>query len=137
MQALYQSELSGSSAIDSFQVFCSNFETSKKAIPYAGELVRGVSARLSHINGLIEKYSSNWRLSRMSVIDRNILRLAVYEMCLDCHVPASVVINEALEIARRYSTDDSIPFINGILDRLMKTLKSEGRIQKEGRGLID
>jgi len=120
LQTLYQCELSGDSAVDSFSVFCRNFEANKKAIPYAEELIKGVASRLSEINELIEKYSANWRLSRMSIIDRNILRLAVYEMCLASEVPPSVVINEALEIARRYSTDDSTPFINGILDAMRK-----------------
>jgi len=128
LQALYQCELSGDSAVDSFSVFCRNFEASKKAIPYAEELIKGVALRLSEINELIEKYSANWRLSRMSIIDRNILRLAVYEMCMASEVPPSVVINEALEIARRYSTDDSIPFINGILDAMRKNT-GNGRAQ--------
>ena len=136
MQALYQSELSGSSALESFQVFCRNFEANKKAVPYAGELIRGVHALLPQINGLIEKFSANWRLSRMSVIDRNILRIATYEMCLDGHVPASVVINEALEIARRYSTDDSIPFINGILDSMRKNMADDKAKITTGDSLV-
>lgn len=124
LQALYQSELSGSAAPDAFEIFCSNFETNKKAVAYARELVYGVTEKLSVVNGLIERYSANWRLSRMSVVDRNILRLATFEMCISPQqVPASVVINEALEVARRYSTDDSIPFINGILDAMRKELE--------------
>jgi len=124
LQAMYQSELSGYSALVSFEQFCHNFEASKKAIPYAGELIRGVSSHFEAINSLIEKYSANWRLSRMSVIDRNILRIAAFEMCMAGHVPASVVINEALEIARRYSSDDSIAFINGILDAMRKNTEN-------------
>ena len=124
LQTLYQSELSGYSAPDAFDIFCRNFETNKKAVTYARELVYGVTEKFSTINAMIENFSSNWRMSRMSVIDRNILRLATYEMCIAAQpVPASVVINEALEVARRYSSDDSIPFINGILDAMRKNME--------------
>jgi N utilization substance protein B len=125
LQTLYQSELSGNTPTDAFDIFCRNFETNKKAVAYARELVYGVTAKMSTINAMIEKHSANWRMSRMSVVDRNILRLATFEMCISQQpVPASVVINEALEVARRYSTDDSIPFINGILDAMRKKMES-------------
>ena len=126
LQTLYQSELSGNTAADAFDIFCSNFETNKKAVAYARELIYGVTGELSTINAMIESYSANWRMSRMSVIDRNILRLATFEMCISPQpVPASVVINEALEVARRYSSDDSIPFINGILDAMRKKMEAK------------
>ena len=126
LQALYQSELSGCAATDAFDIFCRNFETNKKAVDYARELVYGVSGKMAEINAMIESYSANWRLSRMSVVDRNILRLATFEMCVSSKpVPASVVINEALEVARRYSTDDSVSFINGILDAMRKKMAAK------------
>ena len=126
LQTLYQSELSGYTASDAFEIFCRSFETNKKAVAYARELVYGVTRKLSTINAMIESYSANWRMSRMSVIDRNILRLATFEMCISSQpVPASVVINEALEVARRYSSDDSIPFINGILDAMRKKMEAK------------
>ena len=126
LQTLYQSELSGNTASDAFEIFCRSFETNKKAVAYARELVYGVTRKLSTINAMIESYSANWRMSRMSVIDRNILRLATFEMCISSQpVPASVVINEALEVARRYSSDDSIPFINGILDAMRKKMEAK------------
>lgn len=126
LQTLYQSELSGNTASEAFDVFCRNFETNKKAEAYARQLILGVTEQLSTINTMIERYSANWRLSRMSVVDRNILRLATFEMCISPQpVPASVVINEALEVARRYSGDDSIPFINGILDAMRKEMEAK------------
>lgn len=125
LQTLYQSELSGNTASEAFDIFCRNFETSKKSVDYARELVYGVTEKLSTINAMIESNSANWRMSRMSVVDRNILRIAAFEMCVSPQpVPASVVINEALEVARRYSTDDSIAFINGILDAMRKKMEA-------------
>ena len=103
-----------------FEEFCDHFQVNKKSIPYAKKLLDGVQEKADAINQLISKYAENWRLERMSVIDRNILRLAVYEVHYQDDVPTSVAINEAVEIAKRYSTDDSGPFINGILDSMAK-----------------
>lgn len=96
--------------------FCGCFETGKKALPYALELINGICLHREEIDRELAGRSHNWRLERMSHVDRNILRIAVYEMkhCQD--VPAKVAINEALEIAKLYSMPDSVAFINGILD---------------------
>ena len=120
LQFLYQGELAGQDNLLDFEEYCIHFQSNKKAIPYAKKLLDGVQEKGDAINQLISKYAENWRLERMSVIDRNILRLAVYEMRYQNDVPVSVAINEAVEIAKRYSTDDSGPFINGILDGVAK-----------------
>ena len=120
LQALYQGELTGQNGILDFEGFCAHFQVNKKSIPYAKKLVDGIQEKGEVLNQLISKYAENWRLERMSLIDRNILRLAVYEVHYQDDVPASVAINEAVEIAKRYSTDDSGPFINGILDAMAK-----------------
>jgi N utilization substance protein B len=120
LQALYQEELVGQTGLMDFEEFCSHFQVSKKSIPYAKKLLDGVQEKQEAINQLISRYAENWRLERMSVIDRNILRLAVYELHYQDDIPTSVVINEAVEIAKRFSTDDSGPFINGILDGMAK-----------------
>ncbi len=120
LQALYQGELAGQARLLGFEEFCAHFQVSKKAIPYAIKLLGGVQEKSEEINQLISRYAENWRLERMSVIDRNILRLAVFELHYQDDVPTSVAINEAVEIAKRYSTDDSGSFINGILDGLAK-----------------
>jgi N utilization substance protein B len=117
LQALYQGEMAG---LLDFGEFCAHFQVSKKAIPYAMKLFGGVQEKKEEINQLISRYAENWRLERMSFIDRNILRLAVFELHYQDDVPASVAINEAVEIAKRYSTDDSGSFINGILDTMVK-----------------
>jgi transcription antitermination protein NusB len=120
LQALYQGEQAGQNGLLVFEEFCAHFQVNKKSIPYAKKLLDGVQEKADAINQLISKYAENWRLERMSVIDRNILRLAVYEVHYQDDVPTSVAINEAVEIAKRYSTDDSGPFINGILDSMAK-----------------
>ena len=85
---------------------------------------------------LVTKYTKNWELSRIAVIDRLLLRLAICEMLCFEDIPPKVSINEAIEIAKRYSTDRSGKFINGILDAILTEFKREGRLNKTGRGLI-
>ena len=82
-------------------------------------LVRGTAAKAAEIDQQIVAKSANWRLERMPVVDRNILRLAVYEMT-ETEAPAAVVIDEALELARQFSTDDSAAFVNGVLDAIRR-----------------
>ena len=120
LQALYQGELAGQNDLLDFEEFCVHFQVNKKSIPYAKKLLDGIQGKSDAINQLISKFAENWRLERMSAIDRNILRLAVYELYYQDDIPTSVAINEAVEIAKRYSTDDSGPFINGILDSMAK-----------------
>ncbi len=96
--------------------FCTSFETGRKSFPYARQLIIGICSQLEDLDRILAGHSHNWRLERMSLVDRNILRIAVYEMRYCADVPAKVAINEALEIAKYYSIPDSIPFINGILD---------------------
>jgi len=83
--------------------------------PYAADLVRGVSERRTEIDALIARMSRDWPLQRMPAIDRNLLRLAVYELLGRTEVPVGVVIDEAVELAKLYSTDDSGRFVNGVL----------------------
>jgi transcription antitermination protein NusB len=76
--------------------------------------------KLADIDGHLRGLSANWDLTRMAAIDRNILRMATYEILYDSEIPKSVAINEAIEIVKRYSTDESSKFVNGILDKLEK-----------------
>ncbi|WP_028318905.1 transcription antitermination factor NusB [Desulfobulbus elongatus] len=98
--------------------FCQSFEAGQKAMPYGRSLVEGICRHLGEIDALLAGHSHNWRLERMSSVDRNILRVAVFELRYGDDVPAQVAINEALEIAKRYSIDESVAFINGILDAI-------------------
>jgi N utilization substance protein B len=98
---------------------------SEEAGQFARKLARGTVARVAEIDALIAEHSEHWRLSRMSTVDRNLLRLAVYE-CWETDTPKKVVINEALEIAKRYSSEESVAFVNGILDAIRAKLETSG-----------
>jgi transcription antitermination protein NusB len=131
LQALYQSEFTGRPATDWFALFCDHFEVSRKAVPYGRDLVTGVTTHLDEIDRVIQGHAEHWRVGRMSLIDRNILRLATFELWFIHDMPASVVINEALEIAKRFSTDEAAPFINGILDAIKKSVLANRESVKE------
>jgi transcription antitermination protein NusB len=90
--------------------------------PFAEKLVRGVREHLAELDAQIQSASRNWRLERMARVDRNLLRLALYELKFVEDVPAKVAINEAIEIAKRYGTSESSAFVNGILDRCREEL---------------
>lgn len=118
LQALYQGDMLKLSPLDTWPLLCDNFEINRKAAAYGRELVTGVAAHLAAIDTVIEGRAVNWRLDRMSVIDRNIMRIAVFEMNFAQDVPAGVAIDEAIELAKRFGSDDSPAFINGILDAI-------------------
>lgn len=105
-----------SSVSKELEHFSASFKTGAKALPYAEHLITGICDKFDEIDRLVSSHSHHWRLERMSIVDRNILRIAIYEMKYGEDVPARVAINEALEIAKNYSIPDSVPFINGILD---------------------
>lgn len=90
----------------------------------ANELFSGTVSKVREIDPLIREHSEHWRLERMPAVDRNIVRLGVYEMLFRDDVPPAVVINEALEIARKFSEEESVPFINGLLDQIRKETES-------------
>jgi N utilization substance protein B len=89
---------------------------------FALELARGATGRRDEIDALIAAHSDNWRLERMPVVDRNILRVAIYEL-LSLPTPTAVVIDQALDLATRYSSEESLPFLNGVLDAVNKKLR--------------
>ena len=125
LQALYHSEFSSIPALEALETVKTNFEANRKAFAYARELIQGVLEHWDGVNELLESQAANWRMDRMSLIDRNIMRIAIYEICHREDVPASVAINEAIEVTKRFSTDEAGPFINGILDAIgKKGLKS-------------
>lgn len=127
LQFLFQSEYVDQAAGLDFVEFCRHFEVNKKAVPYAAVLVAGVRERDAEINRLIDAASANWRLARMGKIDRNIIRLAVFELCFQAEVPAGVAINEALDIAKRYGNEEAPAFINGVLDAIKKVVEQDGK----------
>jgi N utilization substance protein B len=100
-------------------------ETKPKPDKFMEELARGTVARAAEIDKQIEAKSEHWRLERMPVVDRNILRLAIFELGQQT-VPAAVIIDEALELARRFSGDESLSFINGVLDAVHRQAVAAG-----------
>ncbi|HCC55456.1 MAG TPA: transcription antitermination factor NusB [Desulfobulbaceae bacterium] len=122
LNALFQGEMTATPAVENFPLLCENFEINKKAIPYGRELVYGITDKWQEIDAKIAESAKNWRVSRMSVLDRNIIRLAAYEMMFKEDVPPRVAIDEAIELAKRYCGEDSPAFINGILDSILKNI---------------
>jgi len=98
-------------------------ELTGESLKFATDLLEGIFRNKSEIDVLIERHSLHWKLIRMAVVDRNILRLAVYELLYLHDVPTSVVLNEAIEIAKKFGTEDSGAFINGILDKVAKEVR--------------
>ncbi len=137
LQALYQADLTDSSpsrgleALWFVQVEGEEAATARPAeddeVTFARRVVAGVERSREEIDALIERSSVNWRLVRMPVIDRNILRLAAFELLSCPDVPASVSINEAVELAKRYGDKDSRAFVNGLLDRIAAETGRGGR----------
>jgi N utilization substance protein B len=97
-----------------------NFSSSEGKDEFAEQIVLGVLEHGREIDRLIERYSENWRLHRMNIVDRNILRMATFELLYCNEIPPKVTINEAIDLGKRYGSEDSGSFINGILDRLQK-----------------
>jgi N utilization substance protein B len=91
---------------------------------FATAIVEGTTADVTAIDALIAAHSQHWRIERLAVIDRLVLRVAVWELRHEPDTPPPVVINEALELARRFGTDDSVRFVNGVLDGIWKGLKA-------------
>lgn len=107
-----------------FGNFCILYQVNRQARPYAFTLLQGLVEERSQVDELIGKAASNWRLSRLAATDRNILRLAAYEMIMENDIPDQVAINEAVEIAKRFGSDDSPSFINGVLDAVKTVLRT-------------
>jgi N utilization substance protein B len=95
-------------------------------LPFATELTDGVEANRAEIDGLLSRYSTGWSLERMPVIDRSVLRIGVFELVYRPDVPTAVVLSEAVDLATRFSTEDSGRFVNGLLARIAKEVRPEG-----------
>jgi len=106
-----------------------------KTKDFTKNVVMGTCVNMASIDTLIVKYAKNWKLNRISCVDRNIIRLSIYELIYRNDIPARVTINEALEIAKKYSTDDSGRFINGLLDIVFKeVVKKSEKAERTSKG---
>ena len=124
LKILYRVEISKESVDSSLQDFWSKSAESvnKEAHDFADSLVKGTCENLIAIDEVISKYADNWSISRMAVIDRNILRFAAYELLFAPEIPPKVTINEAIDIAKRYGDSESGKFVNGVLDKINKDI---------------
>ena len=120
--------MSGSACPGGLERFWSHFHPEGPGVPaYLRKLVGGAAAHQEELDALIARYSEHWRLERMTLVDRNLLRLAAFELLFKTSkVPPKVVINEAIEMAKRYGSDDSGPFVNGILDQIRAAQERPG-----------
>jgi N utilization substance protein B len=136
LQVLYQLEQnSGFKAADVRRFIDRRLLGDEKLVEFTLELISGVKEHQAEIDEMIRQVAENWRLDRMAAIDRNILRLGAFEMLFQPEVPAKVAINEALELAKRYSTAQSSRFVNGILDKVYQVkTPAEGEVGIEGEG---
>lgn len=120
MQILFQYDIHGKPGVwlDEFWKPLKDSEATKE---FAEQLVAGVREHLKDLDALIGKYAANWKIGRMQVVDRNILRLGAYELLWLAEVPAKVTVNEAIELAKDFGDDEAAKFVNGILDKVLAT----------------
>ncbi len=137
MQALYAFELGGGDAPHILDTLIRpKLTTDAAARTFAERLFLRTLGQVDEADKLISEHAENWDLSRIALIDRILLRMALSEFIRFEDIPPKVTINEAIDIAKRYSTDKSGKFINGILDATLLALQKQGRLHKSGRGLI-
>jgi N utilization substance protein B len=122
LQILYAVDITKNGAKDCIDNFWSGSdESSDEVKSFAGDIVLGVCENLKKLDSLISKHATNWQLDRMAVIDRNVLRLATYELLFMEEIPPKVSINEAIDLAKKFGGNDSGAFVNGVLDKINKT----------------
>jgi N utilization substance protein B len=125
LQFLYQAEFAGPHQPEALERFWHHFQAEGPPPAYLLELVSGVTSHLEELDVFIVRYSEHWRLERMTIVDRNLLRLAIYELLYQPNIPVKVVINEAVEMAKRYGSEASGGFVNGILDQVRMSVGRE------------
>jgi N utilization substance protein B len=124
LQMLFQIEVSGATADGAIDLFWRNFldGADPEGRDYADAIVRGVEAKRDELDARITEASTHWRLERMARVDRNVLRLGTWELAFRADVPRAVILDEAVELAKAFGTDESSAFVNGVLNRIAETL---------------
>ena len=122
LQALYQWNITREGALRILGQFRAHFLAEAEGDEFGEQIVIGVLEHCGQIDQLIEQYSEHWRLDRMSMIDRTILRIATFELLYRDDIPAKVTLNEAIDLGKRFGSTDSGSFINGILDRIQREI---------------
>lgn len=136
LQILFQLDITRDPPQEGMELFWAARDQSKEVKEFANQLASGTLEHLAFIDQCISRYSEKWTITRMPTVDRNVLRLAAYEILFLPEIPDRVSINEALEITKDYGTDESVPFVNGILDKIArdkdKLLSSPGLPRDRG-----
>ncbi|MFW5662261.1 MAG: transcription antitermination factor NusB [Bacteroidota bacterium] len=109
----------------------------KDEIEFAQKLIRETIDKKDYINSILDEFSKNWKLDRIALLDRIVLHMSVTELMLFEAIPVKVTVNEAIDISKKYSTEKSGIFINGLLDAIIKKLEEEKKIKKTGKGLLE
>ena len=120
LKMLYQMELNGDDSETALRKFCEIFPYQKEIVDYSRFLLVGVNNEQQRLDQYIEKASEHWKLSRFTYVDKNILRIGAYELLCSTDVPPKVAIDEAIELGKKFGSEDSKDFINGILDRILR-----------------
>ena len=123
MQGLYQLDVQGGELLGQLYGFYRDSGEDEMVCNMAMEWTKGTWQNMSKCDELISSAILKWKMSRLSPVDRSILRLSVYQLCFRDDIPERVVINEAIELAKKFSTEKSPPFVNGVLDTIAKKLK--------------
>ncbi len=131
---LFQIDLTAAQPQEVFSAFWEDQSPTPELRAFAERLVEGVRTERELLDRLIAEASEHWRVERMAVVDRNVLRIAVYELLFDRDTPAAVVLDEAIEVARKYGSEESAAFINGVLDAVRRRIGAEPREPSPGAG---
>ena len=131
LRILYRLEFDNKQPEETLSQYWENKKTNQATREYSTWLVNGIISHHKKIDTIIQNASEHWRLSRMALIDRNILRMAVFELLYEENIEPAVVINEAIEIAKAYSGDEAATFVNGVLDAIRKKLGNQKKSLKE------
>ena len=126
LKFLYQFELNGGDLDEQIKLFLERNSSQEDVVNFMKELVVSLIDKMEEIDEIIQKFSDHWILDRMTVIDRNILRMGACELLFNFSTPPKVVINEAIDIAKKYGNEDSPEFINGILDKVYNEIGQKG-----------
>ncbi len=126
LQALYNADVSNVSTLDALtavETYFAGGELEEATRTFARQLVEGVSANMADLDKAIEQHSDHWRVERMARVDRNVLRLAVFELHHLADVPKKVTLNEAVELGKKFGSEESSAFVNGVLDRIARDVQ--------------
>ncbi|MFH1783459.1 MAG: transcription antitermination factor NusB [bacterium] len=125
LQVLYQIDITGQKLSEAEKPFWEHSTVGSRTREFATQILKGTTENIKHIDKVISKYTENWDIKRMASVDRNILRGATFELIYLEDIPINVIINEAVELAKKYSTAESGRFVNGILDKIKKERKTK------------